>query len=102
MWSLEKPRKDKRGQRWHFAYWYEGPRDARVESVEHPQQLFFWDDEQTECGVVLVARDKTVRYSRIKNWIEELVADPELRKRHKASLRFPVQRFYLKNGFHAD
>lgn len=99
MWSLQKPRKDKRGQRWHFAYWHEGMRDAKV---EFPQQLFFWDDEQTECGVVLFARDRTVRYSLIKSWIEKLVADPELRNQHNRSLRFPVQRFYLKNGFHSD
>jgi len=98
MWSLEKPRQDKRGRKWHFAYWHEGPRDLRV---DHPQQLFYWDDRQIEYGVVLFARDKTVRYSSIRNWIEKLVADPELRKRHYASLRFPVQRFYLKNGFHA-
>lgn len=99
MWSLEKPRQDKLGRKWHFACWREGTRDVRV---EHPQQLFYWNDELTEGGVVLFARDKTVRDSQIKNWIEKLVADPELRQRHTASLRFPVQRFYLKNGFHAD
>lgn len=99
MWSLKKPRKDKRGKQWHFAYWRENQRGGMA---EHPQQLFFWDDEQTECGVVLFSRDKQVRDSLIKNLIEKLVADPELRRQHNSPLRFPVQRHYMKTGFHAE
>ena len=99
MWSLEKSRTDKRGKRWLFAYWHKGPRDAEV---EHPQQLFFWDDERTECGVVLFPTDKTIRYSLIRQLMEKLVADPGLRKQHNTLLRFPVERYYRLNGFRAE
>lgn len=99
MWSLQKPRKDKGGKRWHFAYWHAAPGGQRV---EHPQQLLFWDDEQTESGVVLFPADKAVRYALIRSLMEKLVADAELRRQHAAPLRFPVQRYYMKNGFRAD
>jgi len=99
MWLVEKPRKDKLGKRWLFACWHE---DQKVATAEHPQQLLFWNEERTESGVVLFPRDKTVRHSLIKAWIEKLVADPELRKQYDAPLRFPVQRYYMKNGFHPE
>ena len=99
MWSLPKPRVDKRRKEWHFAYWCEDPGAGKA---EHPQQLFFWDDEQTESGVVLFQRNKTVRYSLIRSLIEKLVADPELRKAHHSPLRFPVQRYYMKNGLRPE
>jgi hypothetical protein len=99
MWSVEKSRTDKCGKRWFFAYWHEGPKDS---PVLHPQQLFFWDDEQMECGIVLFPKDKTVRYSLIKSLIEKLVADPELRKQNNRQLRFPVERYYKVKGFRSE
>jgi len=93
---MEKARTDGSGRRWLFAYWYEGPRDNQV---TYPQQLFFWNDERTESGVVLFSRDKTLRYSLIRNLMEKLIADPSLRGQHSGPLRFPVERHYKQDGF---
>jgi hypothetical protein len=94
MWSLEKPRIDRAGTRWQFAYWHQGPRD---DPQTYPQQLFFWDQEQMECGVVLFERGKTARYPLIRNLMDKLVADPALRKEHSRPLRFPLERYYRNN-----
>ncbi len=36
-----------------------------------------------------------MRYSRIKDLIDKLVADPALRELHKRKLGFPLERHYL-------
>jgi hypothetical protein len=94
MWSNEKIRRDKRGKRWNFSYWYE----SRRERVHGGQRLFFWDDERAECGVVIFLPGKTIAYSRIRDLIDKLVADSSLRKKHQRELEFPLERHYSDFG----
>jgi hypothetical protein len=90
MWTDQKSRKDKSGKRWNFCYWYSGQTSAHRASA----RLFFWDDSKTDCGVVLFLPGSTVRYSRIKDVINKLVADPANREDHKRQLNFPLERHY--------
>jgi hypothetical protein len=93
MWSNEKSRKDKSGKRWNFCYWYSG---TFAEKSRTGQRLFFWDENQVHCGVVLFS--PTVPYTRIRNLITELVADPTLREQHRRDLSFPLKRYYSEYG----
>jgi len=90
MWTDEKTRRDKSGRRWNFCYWYSGRTSPHGASA----RLFFWDDNKTDCGVVLFLPGSTVRYSRIKDLINKLVADPAIREKHKRELSFPLERHY--------
>jgi hypothetical protein len=90
MWTDEKSRKDKSGKRWNFCYWYSGQTSPQRASA----RLFFWDDGKIDCGVVLFLPGSTIRYSRIKDVINKLVADPANREKHKRQLNFPLERHY--------
>lgn len=87
MWPNERPRMDKTGKRWNFHYWN-----------QKAQRLFFWDEERTECGVVLFAPGSTRTYRQIENLIDKLVSDQSLRKQHLRELRFPLDRYYSEYG----
>jgi hypothetical protein len=89
--GLERPRKDKSGKRWNFYYWYAEP---FVPKSQKAQRLFFWDDAQTDCGVVLFSPGKTIAYSRIQSLIPKLVADQTLRRKYQRELQFPLEKHY--------
>jgi hypothetical protein len=86
MKANEKSRQDKNGKRWNFHYWYSGA----------SQRLFFWDDEQLECGVVLFLPGKTIRYARIQDLIVKLVSDRTLRQKYQRELVLPLDDRYLQ------
>src|SRR5579871_4949808 len=82
-WAIEKSRKDKRGKRWNFAYWYSGPFANKAH-----QRLAFWDDRKEVCGVVLFLPGATVPYSRISDVISKIVAHEPFRKQHQREILF--------------
>jgi hypothetical protein len=90
-WSDEKPRRDNSGNRWNFRDWYAG---ALSDPKSQAARLFFWDDQKTSCGVVLLPPDSVKPYSQLKSLIEKLVADSKLRKRHQRELQFPLEAHY--------
>ena len=94
-WTEERPRKDKNGVRWNFTYWHSVWTSARVKSA---QRLFFWNDDKSECGAVILVPGATMHHSRINRLIAKLVADPQLRDRHRKDLRFPLDRHYPEYG----
>jgi hypothetical protein len=99
-WQPEKPRRDKKGKRWNFSYQLWVWTDQRV---QHAQRLFFWDDEHIEYGVVLFPVGRSVHYSKIKDLIDNLVADPSRRIKYQRDLRFPLERHYSDYGvFHEE
>ena len=63
---------------------------------KHVERVFFWDDEQELCGVVLIC--PAIHVSRLRSLIQKLVADPSLRAKHKRALRFPLERHYSEYG----
>jgi hypothetical protein len=95
LWTEEKPRKAKNGVRWNFTYWHSVWTSDRTKSS---QRLFFWDDDKSECGVVVLIPGATMHYSRIKSLIEKLVADPDLRKKYHKEIQFPLERHYPEFG----
>jgi hypothetical protein len=90
-WSDERPRRDKSGNRWNFCYWYAG---ALSDPKNRAARLFFWDDQKSCCGVVLIPPDATKPYSQLKSLIGKLVADAKLRRRHQRELQFPLEAHY--------
>lgn len=58
------------------------------------QRLFFWDDKKLSCGVVLFPPGREVHFSRLKQIVAKLVANPELRAEYERDLRFPLERHY--------
>ncbi|WP_263359839.1 hypothetical protein [Acidicapsa ligni] len=95
LWNEEKPRQGKNGERWNFTYWYLVCTSDRTKDA---QRLFFWNEKKSECGVVILTPDKTVRYSRIRSLIEKLVADHELRRKYQRDIEFPLERHYPEYG----
>ena len=95
-WEEEQPRKDSKGKRWHFqiwmGYWMEGGK------LVSAQRLFFWNDDKSHCGVILVEPAKVIHASRLRNRINRLVSDPEFRRKHERELRFPLERYYRGYG----
>jgi hypothetical protein len=84
--NLNKPRTDKTGKRWNFRVWHE------VVQGRHVERVFFWDDTREFCGVVLPS--PSLHVSRLHALIQNLVADPALREKHKRELSFPLDRHY--------
>jgi hypothetical protein len=95
MWMEQKSRKDRRGKRWNFCFWWE---TWTEEKIVHAQRLFFWDDTKTDCGVVLFPPESAIHFARLKPLIEKLVSDPTLRKMNRRELRFPLERYYSDFG----
>ena len=93
--NLDKPRRDKSGKRWNFRVWHEIWTEDKVLDA---QRVFFWDDGKDCCGVVLLLPGKTLHVRDLHSLIEKLVADPELREKHKRDLRFPIERHYSEYG----
>jgi hypothetical protein len=94
-WSQEKPKKGKNGDRWNFTYWHSFHfRDHGKNS----QRLFFWNDDKSECGVVILLPGRTVSYSRIKSLIAKIVADQTLRKKYYREIQFPLEKHYPEYG----
>ena len=89
--NLNKPRKDKSGQRWNFRVWHDHL------DGEYSQCVFFWNDNRESCGVVRFSPG--VHASRLHRIIEKLVADPAMRVKHQCELRFPLKRYYSARGF---
>ncbi len=52
--NLDKPRRDKTGRIWHFRVWHDFPDGV------YTQRIFFWDDVQTETGLVELAGHQTL------------------------------------------
>jgi hypothetical protein len=92
--GYEKPRQDKSGKRWNFCYWQSPFAFSGEEKKHKSQRLFFWDDEKELCGAVLFPSGHTVPYTRIKNLIIKLVAEPDLRAKYKREVQFPLERYY--------
>jgi len=88
--NLNKPRRDKNGKRWNFRVWGDFLHGRNVERV------FFWDDRRAYCGVVLISQ--AIHVSKLRHLIENLVADPRLRARHRRELLFPLERHYSEFG----
>jgi hypothetical protein len=95
LWSEEKPKQGKNGERWNFTYWHLALTEDRAKGA---QRLFFWNEDKSECGVVIFPHGKTIGYARIKSLIEKLVADQQLRKKHIRSIEFPLERTYSEYG----
>jgi hypothetical protein len=59
MWSYDKVKRlDNKGQRWHFVSRY-----FFIEGVEDtPYELYFRNDERTECGLLRFERSKDNPY----------------------------------------
>jgi hypothetical protein len=93
-WNEEKPRQGKDGERWSFTYWHTVPGDQ----VKSAQRLFFWNQNQSERGVVILPSGKTIRYAQIRSLIEKLVADKELRGKYQRDITFPLERNYPEYG----
>jgi hypothetical protein len=94
-WSEEKPRQGKNGERWNFTYWHLVGTGNQVKSA---QRLFFWNQDKTECGVVILLPGKTMRYAQIRSLIEKLVADQGLRRKYQRDIKFPLERHYIEYG----
>jgi hypothetical protein len=90
MWTNEKSRRDKSGKRWNFSYWYSG----RISALQPSARLFFWDDTKTDCGVILFLPGSVLRYARINDLMNKVVANPAVREKHKRELDFPLERYY--------
>jgi hypothetical protein len=95
LWNEEKPRQGKNGERWSFTYWHSVWTADRTKSA---QRLFFWNQNKSECGVVILPPGKTMHYARIRSLIEKLVADQELRKKYERDIKFPPERHYPEYG----
>ena len=96
-WNEEKPKQGKNGERWYFTYWHSvWPRDEV--DIENAQRLFFWNQDKSERGVIILPPGKTMRYGRIKSLIEKLVADQGLRKQYQRDIEFPLERHYPEYG----
>lgn len=91
IWSDEKPRRDKSGHRWNFRYWYAG---ALSDPHCRAARLFFWDDQRSCCGVVLIPPGAVKPYSQLRFLIEKVVADTKLRRRYQRELQFPLEDHY--------
>jgi hypothetical protein len=89
--NLNKPRKDKTGKRWNFRVWHDV-----CPQVGHVERVFFWDDKREFCGVVIVSPG--IHVSRLHALIQNLLADPALRKKHQRKLCFPLERHYSEYG----
>jgi hypothetical protein len=88
--NLDKPRRDKTGKRWNFRVWHE------VNASGHHERVFFWDDKQEYCGIVLISPG--IHVSKLHRLIDRLVADPALRAKHRRELGFPLDRHYSEFG----
>ena len=84
--NLDAPRQDKAGKRWHFRVWHGSVNGTHIE------RIFFWDDLQDMTGVVHLC--PSLHVTRLHALINKLVADPDLRERHRRELKFPVERHY--------
>jgi len=93
IWSNEKPLRDKSGHRWNFRYWYAG---ALSDPHCRAARLFFWDDQKSCCGVVLIPPSAVKPYSRLRILIEKVVADSNLRRHHQRELQFPLEDHYSR------
>jgi hypothetical protein len=93
--NLNKPRHEKGGKRWNFRVWHEVWTDEKVRSA---QRVFFWDDEKSSSGVVLLPPGLTMHVSQLHKLIDKLVADPSLRAKHERDLHFPLERHYSEYG----
>jgi hypothetical protein len=67
-----------------------------VVEIGHVERVFFWDDKQEFCGVVLISPG--VHVSALHRLIQKLVAEPALREEHQRALRFPLERHYSEDG----
>ena len=94
-WNEERPRQGKSGERRRFTYWHSV---GFGEGLKSAQRLFFWNQDKSECGVVILPPDKTMRYARIKSLIEKLAADQELRRKYQRDIEFPLERHYFEYG----
>jgi hypothetical protein len=88
--SLLKPKQDKNGKRWNFAYW--------TMSIFRAQRLFFWGDDHSDMGVLIYTGPSTRNYRAITKIVEKLVHEPELRHAYRRDLRFPLDRYYAVFG----
>ncbi|MGA7830146.1 MAG: hypothetical protein WCA21_04220 [Terracidiphilus sp.] len=95
IWSNEKSRRDKSGQRWNFSYWYAG---APADKSRRSARLFYWDDNKEVCGVVLFPPEAVKRYSRICEVIDKLVAHQSVRNQYRRNLSFPLEKHYSAYG----
>ncbi len=86
--NLRKFHRDTLGTKWNFRVWQE------VAEGKDIVRIFFWNEERDHCGVVQVPPGGRTDTSALHILIEKLVADPELRAKHKKELRFPVERYY--------
>jgi len=96
MWRDLQPQKDRSGSRWNFRSWssFLWNKDKLV--MAH--RLFFWNDDKSNCGVVLFLPESGQGFGRAKGFMEKLVADPTLREKHRRELRFPLERHYGDYG----
>jgi hypothetical protein len=95
IWSNEKSRRDKSGQRWNFCYWYAG---TFADKSRRAARLFYWDDNKEVCGVVLILPGAVKHYSRISELIDKLVAHQSVRKQYQRDLTFPLEKHYTEYG----
>jgi hypothetical protein len=95
MWKDEQPRKDSSGKRWNFRIWYDS---WTADKPVMAERVFFWDDSKSHCGVVLFVTGSDVHFSRLKQFMGKLVADPALREQHRRDLHFPLERYYSDYG----
>lgn len=84
--------RDKHGTKWNFRVWQEAINGKDVVRV------FFWNEERDRCGVVWIPPGGRTDVSALHILIQKLVADPELRAKHRRELRFPLERYYSEYG----
>ena len=96
MWIDEQPREDSSGNRWNFCIWSSYLSNEYKLLMAH--RLFFWNDDKSNCGVVLFLPESGPAFGRVKALIEKLVADPALREKHRRELRFALRRHYGDHG----
>ena len=94
--NLNSPRTSANGTRWNFRVWHDTWTSEGT--VLYAQRVFYWDDDQTLCGVVLLPPGQTLHVSRLRALIEKLAAEPALREQHRCDIRFPLERHYSSYG----
>lgn len=86
--NVDSSRTDRTGQLWHFRVWHDHVSGTYI------QRIFFWNESQSESGVIELVGHKTRHVSRLKQIIAKLLVSRGYRARHRRQLQLPVERNY--------
>ena len=84
--GLEGPLHGQDGTTWHFLVWH-GPIDG-----QYAQRIFFWNQDQTETGVVRFSSAQSLHVSKLKDRLRKLASDATYRSKWHEHLEFPIER----------